>query len=231
MRRYLTTRQDPLTAAVLVFPLFMIYQVGILLGARGHNGVDFASRMLMELCQRDLSLYVKLLLVMTVCYGIVIALLRRSRTFEPRDFLPVLLESSCYALAMGSLILLVIRNFLDFVPGLVIRATSPGEVLVISAGAGFHEELFFRALLMAGLAKLLAIPLGRRRAWLTALAVSSLLFSLVHHLGPGAEPFGLMAFSYRALAGAYFGVIYQVRGFAAAAWTHTLYDVYVLSFA
>ena len=33
------------------------------------------------------------------------------------------------------------------------------------------------------------------------------------------------------LAGAVFGVIYQLRGFAVAAWTHSLYDLYVLALA
>ena len=32
-----------------------------------------------------------------------------------------------------------------------------------------------------------------------------------------------------ALAGVFFALVYQLRGFAVAAWTHALYDVYVLS--
>ena len=103
------------------------------------------------------------------------------------------------------------------------------SVLVISAGAGLHEELIFRVVGMGGLAWLLAGVMGRRSAWLVALVASSLLFSIAHHVGPMGEPFTFMAFAYRTLAGVFFAMVYQVRGFAVAAWTHALYDVYVLT--
>ena len=48
-------------------------------------------------------------------------------------------------------------------------------------------------------------------------------------LGPVGEPFAFAPFVYRTLAGAFFATVYQVRGFAVAAWTHAIYDVYVLS--
>ena len=86
-----------------------------------------------------------------------------------------------------------------------------------------------RAGLMGGLAFLLQQRMGRRGAWIVALVVSSLAFAGVHHLGSSGEDFTLLAFAYRTLAGAYFGVIYQLRGFAVAAWTHSLYDLYVLA--
>jgi membrane protease YdiL (CAAX protease family) len=100
---------------------------------------------------------------------------------------------------------------------------------VISAGAGLHEELIFRLIGISGLSWLLAGAMGEKQAWVMALLISSLTFSLAHHLGPNGEAFEFAAFSYRALAGVMFALIYQVRGFAVAVWTHTIYDVYVLS--
>jgi membrane protease YdiL (CAAX protease family) len=100
---------------------------------------------------------------------------------------------------------------------------------VISAGAGFHEELIFRVIVMGGLAWLLTGLTGPGRAWIVALVLSSLVFSLAHHVGPVGEPFTFAAFVYRTLAGVFFALVYHVRGFAVAAWTHALYDVYVLS--
>ena len=166
-------------------------------------------------------------------YGALLASLRRSGRFHPKSFLPLLGESSLYALCMGSLILLVIRNLLWFVPGLALGdevARGPVEILVISAGAGLHEEFIFRAGLMGGLAFALQKRMGSGRAWGLALLASSLVFAGVHHVGPSGEEFTAAAFVYRTLAGAYFGVIYQLRGFATAAWTHALYDVFVLTF-
>ena len=83
---------------------------------------------------------------------------------------------------------------------------------------------------MGGLAWLLAGITGKKRAWIFALVISSVVFSLAHHVGPAGEAFTFGAFVYRTLAGATFAIIYHVRGFAVAVWTHFLYDVYVLSF-
>jgi hypothetical protein len=222
----------PLDTAVFVFPLFLVYQVGILGGAR--NGADFATELLMELAQRDVGNYLLLFAGLLAGYAGLLAALRRSGRFQPRRFLPLLLESSVYALCMGSLILLVIRHVLWFVPGLAQGALpelGPFEVAVLSAGAGLHEELIFRAGLMGGLAWLLGRRLGGAAAFSLALAASSLVFAAVHHVGIAAEDFTMAAFVYRALAGACFGVLFQLRGFAVAVWTHCLYDVYVLTFA
>jgi len=221
-------RIDPLGSAILVFPLLLVYQLGIVSG-RGQNGVDFITRALIGVARRDLGNYLVILAGMLVAYAAVVVLLRRRGTFRPGDFLPMLTESSVYALVMGSLIMFVINQFASLVPGLSIGETGPLDVLVISAGAGFHEELVFRLLLMGGLGWLLSGIMSPRRAWIAALVVSSLLFSIAHHIGPAGEAFTFAAFVYRALAGAFFALIYQLRGFAVAAWTHALYDVYVLS--
>lgn len=226
-------RPAALDTAVFVFPLLLVYQLGIVSGGAGRNGADFLTTFLIELCARDLGNYLLLLTGLLLGYGLLLASLRRSGRFHPKSFLQLLGESSLYALCMGSLILLVIRNLLWFVPGLSAGAEvarGPVEILVISAGAGLHEEFIFRAGLMGGLGFALQRRMGRGLAWGIALLASSLVFAGVHHLGPSGEDFTAVAFLYRTLAGAYFGVIYQLRGFAVAAWTHALYDIFVLTF-
>ncbi len=226
---------EALDTAVLVFPLFLVYQVGIATGGLGRNGADFVTTWLFELCRSDRGTYLLLFVALVAGYVGLLAFLRQSGQLHPRRFGALLLESTGYALCLGSVILLVINNVLYFVPGLTAREAlgDPNvlEVLVISAGAGLHEELIFRVGLMGGLAWFLTGRLGSRSAWLWALAFSSVAFAAVHHVGGGSEPFTWMAFVYRSLAGVYFGVVYQLRGFAVAAWTHALYDVYVLTFA
>ncbi|MEZ4382337.1 MAG: CPBP family intramembrane glutamic endopeptidase [Nannocystaceae bacterium] len=230
LSRHFAGRQDPFTSAILVFPLFVTYQVGILSrGGRGQNGVDFVTRSLIELCERDLGNYLTILAGMCVAYLAILVILRRYGSISPRAFVPMIVESSFYAVTMGTLILFVLQRFLDIVPGLAVAAPDPVSVLVIAAGAGLHEELIFRLLGMGGLGWLLAGITGRRRAWLAALVISSLVFSMAHHVGPAGEPFTYDAFIYRTLAGVFFAIVYQIRGFAVAAWTHALYDVYVLS--
>jgi hypothetical protein len=107
---------------------------------------------------------------------------------------------------------------------------SVSMVLFISAGAGLHEELVFRVLLFGGLLALLrrGLSVGPALSLLLALAVSAALFSYAHHLPPHGEPFTTFAFVFRLLAGVVFGLLYHLRGFATAVYTHFLYDVLVL---
>jgi hypothetical protein len=225
-------RIDPFTSAVLVFPLFLTYQLGILgRGGTGQNGVDFVTRALVEACERDVGNYLGVLGMLLLAYAALLVILRRHGAWSPRVFVPMLAEAGFYAATMGTLILFVIHNFLEIVPRLAVGpAVVPlADVLVISAGAGLHEELIFRVIGMGGLGFLLAGVTGPRRAWVFALVLSSLVFSLAHHVGPAGEAFTFAAFVYRTLAGMFFALVYQLRGFAVAAWTHALYDVYVLS--
>jgi membrane protease YdiL (CAAX protease family) len=234
LRRHFSGRIDPFTSAILVFPLFITYQVGILAGARGRNGVDFVTDALIRLCDRDLGTYLLLLFAMVVAYAAVLGWLRRKGRFTPGAFVPMLLEASVYAFFMGAVIQVAIARFVEFVPVLAIGGWNAAEILVISAGAGLHEELIFRALLMGGLARLFSVPLlpfGRVAGWIVALVASSVIFSLAHHVGPAGEVFTTWAFLYRTFAGLLFGLLYQLRGFAVAAWTHALYDVLVLAAA
>lgn len=226
---HFSARVDPFTSAILVVPLLLIYQLGILgSGGLGLNGVDFVTRALIELCTRDLHRYLGVLGIIALVYAAILIILRNYGRFSPQRFIPVLVESAFYASTMGTLILVIIQRFQDFVPAL---AVAPGvaDIAVISAGAGLHEELIFRVLGMGGIGFLLSGLTGRRRAWLAALVLSSLLFSLAHHVGPAGEAFTYAAFVYRTLAGVFFALVYQLRGFAVAAWTHALYDVYVFS--
>jgi hypothetical protein len=213
----------------LVFPLFLTYQLGILV-SKGANGVDFVTGALVELSRSSRPNYLIAMAIALVVYAAILVLLRHRGSFHPRAFGPVLLESSIYALTMGSVILWVMRSLVPL-PGLAVGGGSPVDVLVISAGAGFHEELIFRMVGMGGLSWLLAGITGQKRAWMFALVFSSIAFSVAHHIGPAGEDFTFAAFVYRTLAGMIFALIYQFRGFAPACWTHALYDVYVLSFA
>jgi membrane protease YdiL (CAAX protease family) len=106
---------------------------------------------------------------------------------------------------------------------------SPLDVIVVSSGAGFHEEVLFRALLFAGGAELLFhVGYTRARAVAVAAIASSLLFSLAHYVGPFGDAFALTSFVFRTLSGLYLAAVFHYRGFAVAAWTHALYDVGVL---
>ena len=231
LRAHFAGRIDPFASAIFVFPLFLLYQLGILFGARGRNGVDYLTDLLIRLCDRDPVLFVQLLVAMTGAYLLALAWLRRKGHLHPGAFVPVLVESTVYAFFMGAVITALMARFFDFLPGVAIVQAGFVDVLVISAGAGFHEELIFRAGLFMALIRVFDTPLPTWLAMPAALVVSSMVFALAHHVGGAAEPFTLVAFVYRSLAGVIFGLLHYHRGFAVAVWTHALYDVFVLSSA
>src|SRR5687768_18574489 len=80
-------RIDPFTSAILVFPLFLTYQLGILgRGGSGQNGVDFITRSLIELCERDLHNYLGFLGAALLGYAALLVVLRQYGRFNPRVF-------------------------------------------------------------------------------------------------------------------------------------------------
>jgi membrane protease YdiL (CAAX protease family) len=107
------------------------------------------------------------------------------------------------------------------------RHPALGQVITY-VGAGIYEELLFRLLLYSALLMLLRrIGLSTLLAVsLTALA-SSLLFSAAHHVGPHGEPLEDYVFLFRTIAGLYFSLVFQWRGFGVAVGAHACYDIVV----
>lgn len=233
-RQYFQQSKAARTAAVAVMPLFIAYQVGILATGGVRNGVDFITDALNVVMGGDMLAYLAFNGALLVGFiGLVFAL-RQREELHPRVLPLMLLESAVYAVFVGAVVnamidvtglkgILAAGAGADAHPGLITK-------LVLSAGAGLYEELVFRLFLMGGLFfamhKLGKLP--RFASAAVALVVSSLIFSAVHHLGNMGEPFTMGAFVFRFFAGVVFAAIFQARGFAIAAWTHALYDVWVM---
>jgi hypothetical protein len=99
--------------------------------------------------------------------------------------------------------------------------------LMLSLGAGIYEELLFRVLLVTALLLLARRGFGWGNLWAGgfAVALSALIFSAFHYVGPYGDRLVLASFTYRAVAGLLLSGLYVARGFGIAAWTHALYDV------
>jgi hypothetical protein len=228
---YLKHRHDPLTSLLLTIPVFLAYHLGILL-IDLRNGVDLVSGLTFSLLEHSLPAY----LAVTLGYALAIALavywLRRRGSIRPAELFPVLGESTVLAVLMTLLVGWATTQLFDWQVGP--RAMGPLEKLVMAAGAGFHEELVFRAGLFAGgtwlVRRAASLRGGAAPEWKAALlvgVVSSLLFSAIHYVGPFGDPFSLVSFTFRALAGGYLALVYRYRGFAVAVYTHAIYDVIV----
>jgi membrane protease YdiL (CAAX protease family) len=229
---YFEQSRDLGNSLILVAPLLVIYEAGLLLGIANLNGVDFITVLTMHYA----GLRGLLVLNLALLVGIALAAnaRKKDKRFDPSIVPFVLVESTLYAIVLGVAISQVLR-YLHFNPAAQTGEGAVGGTLhdvVVSLGAGVNEELFFRVGLFNAIALVVA---GRKSEGkepsaapvAIALIVSSVLFSLAHYLG--SESFTVYSFVFRTLAGALFCAIYVGRGLAVAVYTHAIYDMIVLT--
>ena len=235
VRGYLEDSRDLLTGLILVLPLFVLYQLGVLLTGGLRNGVDFVTSALWALTGGQTLHYIGVNLLVLLGFVLAIFALRRRGTLRPRIWPYMMLESLVYALLFGAV---VVQMMSALGMGALLATGAGGEMtlvqkFVMSFGAGLYEEIVFRLLGMGGL--FLALRKGARDlpSWVAALiavVLSSLLFSAIHHLGSLGDPFTLGTFLFRFFAGILLALIFYLRGFAIAVYTHVLYDIIVMVF-
>lgn len=239
VRDYLAYTAAPVQAAALTLPLLLLYGLGVLVVPEAGNGVDVISVALSAALSNlgpdrvwgYLGFYG---LLAAIDVGLIIWLSRQNR-LSVRYFWPLLFESGLYAGLVGIVASQLTADVTRMLGAHVVPLSSGqggqqfGVVsgLIVSAGAGLHEELVFR---LGGIAGVARLWLGKE--WLKpsvrlllVMLGSSVVFSAVHHL---VEPFTLQAFVFRTFAGLLFGSLFLARGFAVAAWTHFLYDVLII---
>jgi len=187
---------------------------------------------LLRLAAGDRVAYFGLTAGVGVAMVIVFAVLGRGQVLRLGKLVQVAVEGAAYALAMGTATSWVVGRLFAAPPPLP-AVDGPWAGLVMSMGAGFYEELAFRVALFGLGAKLLAWVLrGKRAAFIVGGAawaiVCAMIFSGVHYVGSLGDAFEIRSFVARTVLGLALTLVYGTRGFAAAVWTHALYDVWVL---
>jgi hypothetical protein len=225
-----TSPSDPWSDLVLTLPMFIGYHLGVIfLPIR--NAADVVTRELVALAGHDRAAYGGLTLAIGLAFVVVLGLAGRGHALRWQRFVLIALEGITYAVAMRLVAGYVVgRVFL----GPELAGSFSG--VVMSLGAGFYEELLFRAVLFGGglrivglfypattVARRMLLPIG----WAV---VTAGLFSAWHHVGPLGEPFDAQPFIFRWVCGLVFVAIYAFRGFSPVVWTHTVYDLWVLVF-
>ena len=101
------------------------------------------------------------------------------------------------------------------------------DKIALGIGAGIYEELVFRLLLIS-LVMMIGVDLlrlGRTSVTVAAILLSSVAFAAHHHYPVGTEPFMLLPFVFRTIAGVYLATIFWYRGYGPAAGCHAAYNV------
>jgi hypothetical protein len=237
----LTAKAGGWTELALTLPIFLVYQLGVVfLNVR--NATDLVTSRLLAFANGDRMTYLELTSGAGLALMFVFGFLGRRQAFRPAKVLQTALEGAAYAIAMGSATSWVVGKIFAGVPAKLVDGPFTGVVMAL--GAGFYEELAFRVLLFGLGAKLLVWLFVRQRVGLVgegqrlgfgAIAimavwavVSAAIFSGMHYLGALGDPFDVRSFVARAVLGLALTLVYASRGFAAAVWTHALYDVWVL---
>ncbi|MFM7136408.1 MAG: CPBP family intramembrane glutamic endopeptidase [Planctomycetota bacterium] len=214
----------PLTSLVFALPLVLAYEGGVLMLGRGtaRNGADVWLRTLLD--HLGFGQYF-LLPALTIVGLLAWHHVEHDRwRFSPGVLGGMAVESVLWATVLYGIAILQNR----FWP--IAVALDEGIVarLVAFCGAGLYEEVLFRLLLLPAVtwiaARLGAGPVAAA-AW--GVTGSSVLFSLAHYVGPLGDAFDWHSFTFRFLAGVFFALLFEARGFGIAAGSHAAYDILV----
>ncbi|OQY27588.1 MAG: hypothetical protein B6244_10015 [Candidatus Cloacimonetes bacterium 4572_55] len=219
-------------------PLFIAYEA-LILWANAGNSVQvrisaeiWIKRMLAGFgIAGHIALGVLLLLI---GFAILFSERKKQIPFHQRYFLIMIAESFFYAIVIGIIISRTVGMLFARIPAYpMISENGLFDLFTnisLSIGAGPYEELFFRVLLVGGL--YLSIRLfiqNRARAYTVSAIIAALIFSGIHYIGIFGDPFIWSSFVFRFLFGLALNMIFLVRGFGVAAWTHAIYDILVVT--
>jgi hypothetical protein len=237
----LASKPGGLGELALTLPVFLVYQIGVVfLNVR--NATDIVTARLLEAAHGNRLTYLALTLGIGAALFVVFAVVGRGQALRARKLVQIAFEGATYAIAMATATSWVVGKL--FAGAAVAGVQGPLAGLVMSLGAGFYEELAFRLVLFGLGAKLLVALLTRDTVTLVGRApprslgaillmvawavVCAAVFSAMHYVGPLGDAFDMRSFVARAVLGLALTLVYATRGFAAAVWTHALYDTWVL---
>ena len=147
--RYHNATRQPAGIALTVLPLALVYGLGLLTTSpSARSGVDVISGQL--LAAVGVRGYVISQLSMAILLIAYAGWHLRKRALRYALLTgPVMVEAALYGLMMGTMILTVMKQ--QHLMGPTLVGGDHLERLVVAAGAGLHEELVFRVLLILSL--------------------------------------------------------------------------------
>ncbi len=217
-------------SVVSALPLLVVYEILVIMTQSRYWGIRNAADMWIRTFLMAFDLRAQHLTFVMI--GIAFALIPVAKTrsygvkLKANFFLLMLAEAFTYSLVLGGVLQSILR-----LSGLAAGGPGNGALqnFALSLGAGLFEEIIFRVLLLNLLFFMLNYIFKNKvtTAVISVLA-ASFLFSLSHYIGSMADSWELYSFMFRWIAGMIFTVLYFIRGFAITAYTHALYDIWVL---
>jgi hypothetical protein len=240
---YFAISRAPRYSVLFALPLLIGYEaLAAVLAHPGRgeirNGADVMLREVFILVAGPRGSMIFMAAIILLGLAFVVRDIRQTRDrVRARVFIGMLAESAALAALFGVVVGLTTAKLLGSLHALSFAlATGPLEHtswstrLMLSLGAGLYEELFFRVLLVTALAAGARLVFGfeQRASGIVAAIVGAVIFSACHYIGPFGDAFAIQSFSFRLLSGLAFSGLYLTRGFGITAWTHALYDSFLL---
>ena len=238
MRAYWQDSRKPRYSLLLALPLFIIYQVLEAFEPATHgggvrNGADVILESLFSQLAGPRGPVIFAAILVVVGLWLVIRDYRQSgRSLHFPVLLVMLGEATVLALGLGIIVSAIASQLVRPTAMLQqsVERMPTSTKLMLSLGAGLYEELLFRVLLVGSLAWAGKRLLGLRPlvAGIWAALIGALVFSAFHYVGPYGDTLTAYSFVFRAIAGLAFSALFLLRGFGITAWTHALYDAFLL---
>ena len=224
---------------LFALPLLVLYEVMAAILGHGEaqairNGADVLLKSaFMAILGRHGPLLFGVLLIGVALWLVIRDMRTHGSRLSPRTFAVMMAESIALALAFGIVVASITTRVLA--PFAALAQTPMQELdlmtqLMVSLGAGLYEELLFRVLLVGAISALGVRAFGWRplTAGVVAVGLGALIFSAFHYIGPFGDRLEAGSFTFRLIAGIFFSALFVTRGFGITAWTHALYDVFLL---
>ncbi len=217
-------------SVVAALPLLVVYEILVILTRSRYWGIRNAADMWIRTFLMAFDLQAQHLTFVMIAIAFALIPLAKTRSsgvkLKANYFLLMFAEAFAYSLVLGVALQYILR-----LSGLTAGGPGNGALqnFALSLGAGLFEEIIFRVLLLNLLFFILSYVFKSKvtTAVISVLA-ASFLFSLSHYIGSMADSWQLYSFMFRWIAGMLFTVLYFMRGFAITAYTHALYDIWVL---
>jgi hypothetical protein len=241
IRSYWQASRAPRYSLLFALPLLILYQIlaAIVPPGPGGIGVRNGADVLLE----AVFIWIagawgpRLFMLSLIIVGIWLVAkdLRANRTpLSPGVIAGMVGEAVCLALVFGIVVGGLTYLLLGAPPPPMLVPSAEqmtrSTALMLSLGAGIYEELLFRVVLVGLFAWIGTKVFGWRPliAGIVATIAGALIFSAFHYIGPYGDRLELYSFVFRTIAGVFFSGLYLARGFGITAWTHALYDVFLL---
>ena len=228
---YLRYTHSPLYSFLFTLPLFIIYEVGLLLStsedlAYLRNGADALMRKMLSVFGITGLFWIS----GGFLFGFLIIYFLQKYSWDEYEIKSGYFMLMVFESMVWSYILFIFMSNMH----ILLMVTSSYRVIqnvTLAIGAGIYEEILFRVILIFLFNYIIALVFQWNNYLKigTSIVFASVFFSLFHFIGEYGDYFSFNIFMIRFLAGIVLGLLYYFRGFGITAWTHSLYDLIVLT--